>query len=169
MPRGGGVLNGRSLGTLPINADASPRRWAVTYAPGEVRAVCRDKGAAGISDRLRTAGRPAAIRLSSDAATVGSGFDDMTYVRATLVDAKGETVPSAQHLLRFTVQGTGELIATDNGSVTDHRPFASPERQPRNGTAVALVRGAGEGRFTVGVRADGLPATSIALRARKER
>lgn len=162
-------LNGRSLGTLPINADASPRRWAVTYAPGEVRAVCRDKGAAGISDRLRTAGRPAAIRLSSDAATVGSGFDDMTYVRATVVDAKGETVPNADHLLRFTVQGTGELIATDNGSVTDHRPFASPERQPRNGTAVALVRGAGEGRFTVGVRADGLPATSIALRARKER
>ncbi len=161
-------LNGRSLGTLPINADASPRRWAVTYAPGEVRAVCRDGGASGISDRLRTAGRPAAIRLSSDAATVGSDFDSMAYIRAQVVDAKGVTVPAAEQLLHFAVQGAGELIATDNGSVTDHRPFASPDRQPRDGSAVALVRGAGDGRFTVHVRADGLKPGAITLQARKK-
>lgn len=162
-------LNGRSLGSLPINADASPRRWAVTYSPGEVRAVCRDQGAGGISDRLRTAGRPAAIRLSSDARMVGSDFDSMTYVRAQVVDAKGVTVPNAEHLLHFSVQGAGELIATDNGSVTDHRPFASPDRQTRDGHAVALVRGAGDGRFTVGVSAEGLRPGSIALQARKKR
>ncbi len=162
-------LNGRSLGTLPINADAPPRRWAVTYAPGEVRAVCRDPGAGGISDRLRTAGRPVAIRLSADAATVGSDFDSMAYIRALVVDAKGVTVPAAQQLLHFSVQGAGALIATDNGSVTDHRPFASPDRQPRDGSAVALVRGAGDGRFTVHVRADGLKPGAITLQARKDR
>ncbi len=161
-------LNGRSLGSLPINADASPRRWAVTYAPGDVRAVCRDQGAGGISDRLATAGRATAIRLSSDAGTVGSDFDSMTYVRAQVVDAKGVTVPGALHLLHFSVQGAGELIATDNGSVTDHRPFASPDRQPRDGNAVALVRGAGEGRFTVRVSAQGLKPGSIALQARRK-
>lgn len=162
-------LNGKSLGSLPINADASPRRWAVTYTPGEVRAVCRDQGASGISDRLVTAGRPVAIRLSSDASTVGSDFDSMTYVRAQVVDAKGVTVPNVDHLLHFSVQGAGELIATDNGSVTDHRPFASPNREPRDGRAVGLVRGAGDGRFTVSVSAEGLRSGSIALRARRDR
>lgn len=162
-------LNGRSLGSLPINVDASPRRWAVTFAPGEVQAVCRDKGAGGISDRLRTAGRPAAIQLTSDAGTIGSDFDSMIYVRARVVDAKGVTVPNAEHLLHFSVEGAGGLIATDSGSVTDHRPFASPDRQPREGTAVALVRGAGDGRFTVKVRADGLASGSIELQARKGR
>ncbi len=161
-------LNGRSLGSLPINANASPRRWAVTYAPGEVRAVCRDPDAGGISDRLRTAGSAAAIRLSSDAGTVGSDFDSMAYVRAQVVDAKGVIVPNAGHLLHFSVQGAGELIATDNGSVIDHRPFASPDRQPRDGNAVALVRGAGEGRFIVRVSADGLKPGSIALQARRK-
>jgi beta-galactosidase len=134
-----------------------------------VQAVCRDKGAGGISDRLRTAGRPAAIQLTSDAGTIGSDFDSMIYVRARVVDAKGVTVPNAEHLLHFSVEGAGELIATDNGSVTDHRPFASPDRQPREGTAVALVRGAGDGRFTVKVRADGLASGSIELQARKGR
>ncbi|MES2336823.1 MAG: glycoside hydrolase family 2 TIM barrel-domain containing protein [Pseudomonadota bacterium] len=162
-------LNGRSLGSLPINADASPRRWSVTYAPGEVRAVCRDAGAAGLSDRLRTAGRPAAIRLSSDTDAVGSDFDSMTYVRAAVIDARGVTVPDAEHLLHFSVAGAGELIATDNGSVTDHRPFASPDRQPRDGRAVALVRGAGEGGFTVRVSAKGLKPATLALRAFKVR
>jgi len=162
-------LNGNSLGSLSINADASPRRWAVTYAKGEVRAVCRDQGAGGISDRLVTAGRPVAIRLSSDASTVGSDFDSMAYVRAQVVDAKGVTVPNAEHLLHFSVQGAGELIATDNGSVTDHRPFASPDRQPRDGRAVGLVRGAGSGRFTVSVSAEGLRSGLIALQARQDR
>ena len=78
-------------------------------------------------------------------------------------------MPGAKHLLHFSVQGAGELIATDNGSVTDHRPFASPDRQPRDGSAVALVRGAGDGRFTVRVSAEGLAPGSLALQARKKR
>jgi len=92
----------------------------------------------------------------------------MAYIRALVVDAKGVTVPAAQQLLHFSVQGAGELIATDNGSVTDHRPFASPDRQPRDGSAVALVRGAGDGRFTVHVRADGLKPGAITLQAQKK-
>ncbi|MGC6400898.1 glycoside hydrolase family 2 TIM barrel-domain containing protein [Sphingomonas sp. FW199] len=159
-------LNGRSLGSLSINADASPRRWAVTYAPGEVRAVCLDPEAKGISDRLRTAGAPAAIRLTADSPTVGSDFDSMTYVRAEIVDAKGVVVPGANQLMRFSIEGAGKLIATDNGSVTEHRPFAAPERQPRNGYATALVRGAGNGRFTVRVRADGLKPGVVTLQAK---
>jgi hypothetical protein len=33
-------------GTLAINRDASPRRWVVRNAPGEVRATSRDPGVA---------------------------------------------------------------------------------------------------------------------------
>lgn len=160
-------LNGRSLGTLPINIDASPRRWPVNYVPGEVQARCLDPDAAGLSDRLRTAGTPAAVALSSDVATVGSDFDSLTYVRATVVDAKGVIVPGAEQLLHFAVEGAGRLIATDNGSVTDHRPFASPDRRPRDGRAVALVRGTGDGRLTVRVSAAGLKPGAITLQARR--
>jgi beta-galactosidase len=160
-------LNGRSLGTQAIHQDASPRRWAVRYAPGEVRAICRDPGAGQISDLLRTAGKPVRIDLQPDAAAVGSGFDDMTYVRARVVDAKGVTVPSATHRLHFAVAGAGVLIATDNASSVDHMPFPSPDRAAQDGLAVALVRGAGIGNFEVRATADGLKPGTVALRATK--
>ena len=83
-------LNGKSLGTKPINQDATPRRWTVTYKPGEVRAVCRDKGVTA-SASLKTAGAPVGIALSADKTAVGSAFDDIAFVRARVVDAKGIT------------------------------------------------------------------------------
>lgn len=158
-------LNGRSLGVLPINDDASPRRWGVQYVPGEVRAVCKDKGATNVADTLRTAGKPVAIALTTDNSTVGSTFDDLTYVRARVVDAKGVTVPNAQNVLRFQVSGAGQLIATDNGSFVDHNPFSSPHRAANGGVAVALVRGSGEGTFTVQATADGLKQDTVQLRS----
>ena len=162
-------LNGRSLGTLPINQDASPRRWAVRYVPGEVRALCRDPGAGKVMDRLQTAGRPVGIALAADKRVVGSGFDDMTYVRARIVDAKGVTVPTARVRLHFSVTGPGSLIATDNASSTDHTPFPSPDRAVDNGNATALVRGTGSGRFRLAVRAEGLRPAAIDLRATPDR
>ncbi|WP_420144339.1 glycoside hydrolase family 2 TIM barrel-domain containing protein [Sphingobium sp.] len=158
-------LNGRSLGILPINADASPRRWAVRYAPGEVRAACRDAGTAAVSDTLRTAGAPTRILLQADQPSVGSDFDAATYIRARVVDAKGVTVPSATNRLHFAVSGTGVLIATDNGSSVDHMPFPSPDRDALSGYAVALVRGAGQGGLTVTATADGLKPGSVRLKA----
>lgn len=158
-------LNGRSLGTLPINADASPRRWTVRYAPGDVRATCRDPGTEDVSDRLQTAGKAVRIELTADKPAVGSTFDDMVYVRARIVDANGVTVPSANPRLRFAVKGAGQLIATDNGSSIDHTPFSSPDRTAQDGLAVGLVRGAGNGRFTVTATASGLKAGMVDLQA----
>ncbi len=158
-------LNRRSLGVLPINADAAPRRWRVTFAPGEVRAVCRDAGATQVSDVLRTAGVASRIELTPDRSRVGSGFDDITYVRAKVVDAAGTTVPGTTHRLRFGVEGSGRLVATDNGSSIDHMPFASPERDTLDGVAVALVRGTGSGGMRVKVEADGLTSGTVALQS----
>ncbi|MEP9403165.1 glycoside hydrolase family 2 TIM barrel-domain containing protein [Sphingomonas silueang] len=156
-------LNGRSLGVQPIHEDASPRRWAVRYAPGEVRAVCRDAGAEGVSDSLRTAGAPVRIALTPDRARVGSDFDSAVYVRARVVDAQGVTVPRATQRLRFAVEGAGRLIATDNGSSVDHTPFASAERAVLEGQAVALVRGSGRGRLRITASADGLAPGSATV------
>ena len=159
-------LNGRSLGMLPINQDASPRRWTVRYAPGEVRALCRDAGVIA-SDSLRTAGKAVRIDLKADLPTVGSDFDALTYVRARVVDANGVTVPAATQRLHFAVKGAGSLIATDNGSSIDHTPFPLHDRAVLGGEAVALVRGAGDGRFMVTATADGLKPGAVELRATK--
>ena len=160
------MLNGRSLGAKPLPADASPRQWPVTFQPGTVVATCRDGDRAGPSDSLRTAGPPTQIVLESAADAVGSGFDDIAFVRARVADARGVTVPRMDTALQFRVSGAGVLVATDNGSITDHTPFASAARKAVDGKAVALVRGAGQGRLRVGAAAPGLKPGVLTLTAR---
>ena len=154
------TLNGKALGAKPLPADGSPRQWSVTFAPGEVVASC---GGPGPRDTLRTAGKAARIVLSSEDKAVGSSFDDLAFVRAQVVDAKGVIVPSSDTAITFTVSGSGRLVAADNGAPTDHTPFAAPTRQAFRGKAVAFVRGSGrDGVMTVQASAPGLkPATLI--------
>jgi beta-galactosidase len=75
-------------------------------------------------------------------------------------------VPNARDLLTVTVTGPAALAAFDNGSVTDHTAFASPQRAAAGGKAVAFVRGTGSGQVTVLATAPGLKPGRIALQAK---
>ncbi len=160
------LLNGRSLGRKPRNADDSAIAWTVPFAPGELRAVGYRGGRKVGEDVLRTAGAPAALRLVPEAAKVGSGFDDVVAVRVEAVDARGVPVPAARNEVTVTVAGAGRLAAFDNASVTDHTVFGSDRRGLWGGRAVAFVRGAGSGRITVTARAEGLEAATAVLEAK---
>ena len=118
---------------------------------------------------LRSAGTPAAIRLVPEAKAVGGGFDDVVAVRAEVVDAKGVLVPGATPLLSATVSGPGRVVAFDNGSVTDHTAFASPQRAAVGGKAVAFLRGTGKpGAITLQVSAPGLKTGRISLQGEQD-
>ena len=108
-------LNGESLGKKEINANASPRVWRVAYAPGTLKAVASNGGKAVATDELRTAGAPAAIQLETKNKRIGTSWDDVAVVRATIVDAKGIPVPQANNLISFSVTGPGVIAAIDNG------------------------------------------------------
>ncbi len=120
-------LNGRSLGekrlefpaqgtsggwnsyALPVvNATTNDLHlsWDVPYEPGELRAVGRRRNGGGACvASVRTAGAPAAIRLSPDQDTVTAAPGDVGLVRFEIVDSLGTVVPTAGDLVRFTVTG----------------------------------------------------------------
>jgi beta-galactosidase len=62
-------------------------------------------------------------------------------------------VPRANDKIRFTIQGPGEIVATDNGDPTSFEPFQSPERRAFNGLALAIVRAVRGTRGTIRVSA----------------
>ena len=158
------LLNGQSLGSQPIHEDASARTWTVAFAPGKLRAVCSD--AAKTSETLTTAGAPAKIVLTAASSHVGSGFDDVVQVRATVVDENGIRVPRAAQELMFAVSGAGKIVAVDNGDLISHEPFQSMERKAFDGTAVAYVRASAKaGTLRVTASADGLKSGSVGIRA----
>ena len=150
------LLNGRRVGRLPKNADASPRIFRVAYARGALKAVARNRGRVVAVHELRTAGPPARIALSVDEAAVGTSWDDVAHVTARIVDAQGVPLPDAEHAVSFAVSGPGQVIAVDDGDPESHEPYVAAVRTAFRGRVLAIVRATGPGRVAVTATAAGL-------------
>jgi beta-galactosidase len=160
-------LNGRSLGVQPLPANAAPRNWTVRYEPGELIAIGRNGDIEVARCRLVTAGPPASVRLTTSRDRLSPDWDDVAMVRAEIVDAAGVRCPRAADLIQFGLEGGGEIVAVDNGSIVDLDPFHSDRRHAYRGRALAVVRATGGGAgLRITADAEGLQqgADSIAIR-----
>ncbi|MFS8103062.1 DUF4982 domain-containing protein [Lentzea alba] len=106
--------------------------WTVPFEPGTLTAVARKNGTPIATDTLRTAGTPAKVTLNT---VRGKELD---YVSATVVDANGVVVPSADHRITFEVAG-GRVVGTDNGRQEDRENFTASTRRAYHGKALAIV------------------------------
>ena len=157
-------LNGKSLGTKPINKDATPRAWKVTFAPGTLRAVARNNGKEVATDELRTAGAAAKIILTTDKKKLTASWDDVAFVRATVVDENGVVVPRAKDLIRFSITGPGVIAAVDSADNTSIEPFQASERRAYQGVCFAMIKASQTGeKIVITAEAAGLKAGSVAI------
>lgn len=160
-------LNGQSLGSKAKPANDSPRAWDVSFAPGSLRAVARNKGVEVASDELKTAGAPARIILSSNIATLGSTWDEVAYVTALVVDAKGIVNPNGSRTIHFSSSDSGAVIAVDNGNVTSHDAYQTSQCQTYRGRCIAIVRAkSGAASLSLKAAAAGLAEGSITINAK---
>ncbi len=157
-------LNGRSLGSKSLPTDATPRHWRVPWEPGTLRSVGRKAGREVATDEMRTAGEAAAIVLAADRATVSAAWDDVVYVTATVVDAKGVRVPGAAARIDFAVSGPGVLVAVDNADVSSIEPFQATARTVFDGQCIAILRASSASRrIVVKATAAGLTGGSVQI------
>jgi beta-galactosidase len=162
-------LNGKSLGTKPINADASARNWKVVpFEPGVIKAVARNKGQSVATEELRTAGKPVKIGLTLETMNPGNvltpTWDDVAFVTARVVDENGVTVPTAKDLISFGITGPGVIAAVDNADNASTEPFQASQRRAYQGRCVAFVKAAvPAGRITISASAPGLESGKISL------
>jgi beta-galactosidase len=181
-------LNGRSLGEKSLefpaqgtsggwNSYALPvvrattldlhLSWDVPYQPGVLRVVGKRRdGSACATAEVRTAGAPAAIRLSADRDTIAAAPGDVANVTFEIVDTAGNVVPDADNPVRFTVTG-GTIVALDNADLRDHDPYRSDRRHAFNGRGLAILRAAAPGSLAVTASADGLKGASVTIVVRR--
>jgi beta-galactosidase len=133
------LLNGQSMGRQKLHPDASPLTWNVPYAPGSLKAVAYNGGRPVAEDELRTAGKPVRLVLAPERTTISPGEDAVVIV-ATAVDEAGVPVPDESAEVQFTVTGPAEIVATDNGSTTDHESFLLPRHRLFDGRTIAILR-----------------------------
>ena len=158
-------INGKSMGIRRKSTHAPYHvMWRVQFEPGEVKAVTRKDGKVVCEQVIRTAGAPAAIRLTRD-----YQGQDLCFVMAEIVDSEGNLCPWAEDQVFFSVtvpkaspkaspvtvpEGSPEgspaaspkaprILATDNGCQTSMERFNSPQRKAFFGKCMVVVRGTG--------------------------
>ena len=160
------LLNGQSLGRQKLHPDASPLTWAVPYAPGSLKAVAYNQGIQVAEDELRTAGKAARILLTPERTTISPDGNDVVTIAATAVDAAGVPVPDATDSVEFTVSGPARIVATDNGSNTDHEPFLLAQHHLFGGRMIAILQAtASSSSIRVHASAAGLADGDVQLTA----
>jgi beta-galactosidase len=141
--------------------------WDVPYQPGVLRAVGKRRdGSACATAEVRTAGAPAAVRLTADRDTMAAVPGDVANVTFEIVDSAGTVVPDADTLVRFAVTG-GTIVALDNGNLVDHDPYRSDSRHAFNGRGLAILRAAAPGTLTVTASAAGLTDAQLVIVVRR--
>ncbi len=161
-------LNGHSLGRKKRGPRDYRLRWDdVVYAPGALHAVVYKNGKPWAEDTVRTTGKPAALQLAADRATLHADGTDLAFVTVMVADKDGRTVPRASDRVTFSLNGPGDIVATDNGDATSLESFQSPSRNAFNGMALAIVRTrVGQaGKLILTASAPGLGSTRITLNA----
>jgi beta-galactosidase len=142
-------------------------RWDdVVYAPGELRVQAYRDDKPWASASTHTAGAAAKLELVPDRREIRGDGQDLSFVTVRVLDADGRSVPAANNLVRFSIDGPAEIVATDNGDPTDMHAFPSHERAAFSGLALAIVRGlpGRTGMVTLRAQADGLPDATVELK-----
>ncbi|MGA2798374.1 MAG: glycoside hydrolase family 2 TIM barrel-domain containing protein, partial [Thermoguttaceae bacterium] len=159
------MLNDKSLGSKPHNADDAPRTWKVAFEPGTIKAIAKNKGQVVANDELQTAGKPAKIVLAADRNKLSTDWDDVCCVTATVTDENGVLNPRANDLISFNITGPGVIAAVANGNRSSHALFQSSPRRVFQGQCTIIVKAAaGEGRqIILSASAPGLGDSTITI------
>ena len=157
-------LNGKSLGKQPRPKDDSPRSWRVNFEFGVIKAVGMNRGRIAATYDLRTANKPAKIRLAVNKRNIANTWDDVVFVNVSVVDQNGTLVPDADNLITFKVEGTGRLAAVDSADSYSHEPYQARERKAFQGKCLALLKATGDrGKIKLTATSPGLEATTIEI------
>ncbi|MCU0917370.1 MAG: DUF4982 domain-containing protein, partial [Planctomycetes bacterium] len=165
-------LNGKSLGRKTKGRYEYRLRWdEVTYEPGELKAVAYKQGKEWATDVMKTAGPAARLLAQADRSTIAADGLDLSFVTVMIMDSHGVLVPRAGNRIRFSIDGPGEIVATDNGDPTSFESFQATERLAFNGLCLAIVRAQpGQvGAITVKAESEGLQEAAVPLRSETTR
>jgi beta-galactosidase len=162
-------VNGKSQGRRKKAPYEYRLRWDyVLYEPGELSVIAYKDGKEWARSSVKTAQAASALQASADRASIAADGRDLSFVTLRVVDANGVTAPRASQRIRFTVEGPGELVATDNGDPTNLASFHAAEREAFNGLCLAVIRAKPglRGNIKVTATADKLTPATINITSR---
>ncbi len=159
-------LNGVSLGRKKKQMFEYRLRWdGVKYAPGELKVVAYKNGLKWAENFVKTTDKPIMLKSTVDRETILADGNDLAFITVQITDKDGFVVPLSNNLIEFTIDGPGEIVATDNGDPTNMDSFLENKKNAFNGLCLAIIKSkAGEkGKITVNIMSQGLDETNVII------
>ncbi len=137
-------LNGKSVGAKERSEFSDPiLSWEVSYEPGVLKVVAEDSGKVVATDELHTSGEPYKIVLVPTESRIVSGIGSVALVEVLIEDEKGYTVPDADSLITFDINGGGRILGIENGNDNDVKSYRSNQHDAYRGKCMVAVENAG--------------------------
>lgn len=128
---------------IPVNTDNLFLSWDVPYEPGCIELVGYRDGIDVVRHTVKTAGTPAAIRVTCFRQQLMADGQDIGQIEAEIIDAEGNLCPQAESELTFITEGTASVIGVDNGNPESHESMRANHIHAFGGRAYAVVRSDG--------------------------
>lgn len=160
------LLNGREIGRKAVSLQTQFKaEFEAPYAAGELKAIALEGGKPVGEMALRTAGKPARLRLKADRERLRPDRNDLAYVTLDVLDPSGNLVPDAAVPVRFEIDGAAELAATGTANPKDVRSFRQTEPTTYHGKCLAIVRPTGPaGSVVLLARSTGLTPARVVMK-----
>jgi beta-galactosidase len=90
----------------------------------------------------------------------------VAHAVVSVVDARGNLVPSARPPITIEVEGPGRLLGVDNGDQNDPTPLSSRTRKANGGQVLVLLQSAhAPGNLTLKASTPGLKPAAATMQA----
>lgn len=157
-------VNGVSQGLKQNKKREYRLKWNdVQYQPGSIKAVGYDEQGRKLCEKeIFTAQEANQIDLITDRKTIQADGEDMVFVAATIKDRKDQLCPNADNLVKFQIQGPGEILAVGNGDPTSLESYQSHQRKAFHGKCLVIVKSTGDrGKIELKATSSGLKSEKI--------
>ena len=158
-------LNGNEVAKQQKPDEGITFSFTLPYEKGELVAKAYEAGVLVGMTKLKTVGKPFAIRLVADRSEIKSEKVDLSYVSVEVVDEAGNVVPYADDLeVQFELIGQGELAGVGNSNFTDVSSMQQPSKKVFHGRALAIIKSTGKkGKAVLTVKAEGLKSDKVEI------
>ncbi|MCX2452491.1 DUF4982 domain-containing protein [Pedobacter sp. PLR] len=157
-------LNGKSLGKRSKQGEDLHVVWKVKYEPGTIKAISRKDGKTVLEKEISTAGKAAKIELLADRNEIAADGKDLSFVTVRILDAQGNVLPDADHLVQFKLEGEGTIAGVDNGFQASLEPFKADYRKAYRGLCLAIIQAKNKaGTLKLTATAAGLQSSAISI------
>jgi len=160
-------INGKSMGKKKKGQYEYRLRWdSVVYEPGQVYVIAYKNGKKWAESLVETTSSPVKLVSEVDRTYIKRDGNDLAFVTIKIVDEKERVVPTANNEIEFSIEGEGEILATDNGDPTDMTSFKSLQRKAFNGLCLAIVKfkkHAGKEKILLKANSKGLQSVTVEI------